>query len=210
MERFRPDSDQTEYLLQQARAGNELAFDDLFARHRDYLLLVVNTRLDPRLRPRLDPEDVVQEAQLEAFRRFGDFLNRRPMSFRLWMRKTVCERLLMMQRYHRGAAVRSIDREVGLPDKSAFALVQQLFAASASPSRPLEQSEAARVIRDAMAKLSEIDREILLMRTLEGVSNKEVAEALQIDPGAASQRYSRALLRLHELLQESGFLEGQS
>jgi len=210
MDQLKPNSNETDQLLEQAQGGDERAFNDLFSRHREYLLLVVATRLDPRLRPRLDPEDVVQEAQLEAFRRFGDFLKRRPMSFRLWMRKTVCERLLMMQRHHRGASVRSIDREVELPDKSMFALVQQLFAAGSSPSKRLEQSETARLIRETMYRLSETDREILLMRNLEGLSNQEVAETLQIEPVAASQRYGRALLRLHKLLQESGLLEAQS
>jgi hypothetical protein len=44
---------------------------------------------DPRLRPRVDPSDVVQEAQLDAFRRLADYLQRRPVPFRLWLRKPV-------------------------------------------------------------------------------------------------------------------------
>src|SRR5579872_7503973 len=135
MDQLKPNSDDTEQLLIRAQAGDERAFEDLFARHRGYLHQVVATRLDPRIRARLDPSDVVQEAQFEAFRRIGDFLQRRPMAFRLWLRKTTYERMLMLQRYHRGAAQRNIDREVGLPDRSAFALVQQLFAAGSSPSK---------------------------------------------------------------------------
>jgi RNA polymerase sigma-70 factor, ECF subfamily len=208
MDQLKPNSDETDQLLEQAHAGDKGAFEDLFSRHRAYLHQVVALRLDPRLRPRLDPEDVVQEAQAEAYRRFGDFLKRRPMAFRLWLRKTAIERLLMLQRYNRRAG-RNIDREAGLPDGSAFALVQQLFAAGSSPSKRLEQSETARLIREALGQLSETDREILLMRNLEALSNQEVAEILQIEPVAASQRYGRALLRLHKLLQESGLLEAQ-
>jgi RNA polymerase sigma-70 factor (ECF subfamily) len=209
MDQLKPNSDDTEQLLIRAQAGDEQAFEDLFARHRGYLHQVVATRLDPRIRARLDPSDVVQEAQFEAFRRIGDFLQRRPMAFRLWLRKTTYERMLMLQRYHRGAVQRTIDREVGLPDKSVFALVQQLFAAGSSPSKRLEQSETARIIREALARLSEADREILLMRNLEALSNQEVAEILEIEPVAASQRYGRALLRLHKLLQECGLLGTQ-
>jgi RNA polymerase sigma-70 factor (ECF subfamily) len=209
MDSFKPDSDRTEQLLEQARAGDGWAFENLFARHRDYLRQVVALRLDPRIRPRLDASDVVQEAQFEAYQRFGDFLQRRPMAFRLWLRKTTIERLLMLQRFHRGAARRSIDREVGLPDRSAFALVQQLFAAGSSPSRRLEYSETARRVREVLAQLSDADREILLMRNLESLSNQEVAEVLQIEPVAASKRYGRALLRLRGLLLASGLLEAQ-
>jgi RNA polymerase sigma-70 factor, ECF subfamily len=209
MDQLKPNSDNTEHLLQQAQAGDGQAFEDLFARHRGYLHQVVAMRLDPRMLPRIDPSDVVQEAQLEAFRRVGDFLERRPMAFRLWLRKTTFERLLMLERYHRRAARRSLDREVALPDRSAFALVQQLFAAGSSPSKRLEQSETARRVREVLDQLSEADREILLMRNLEALSNQEVAEVLQIEPVAASKRYGRALLRLHSRLLASGLLEAQ-
>jgi RNA polymerase sigma-70 factor (ECF subfamily) len=210
MNQVKPNSDDTEKLLQEAQAGDEQAFEDLFARHRAYLTQVIAMRLDPRLRTRVDPSDVVQEAQLVAFRRFGDFVQRRPMAFRLWLRKTACERLLMLKRFHQKAAQRSVDREVGLPDGSAFALVQQFFAGGSAPSKRLEHSETARRVREVMAKLSEADREILLMRNLEELSNQEVAEILHIEPVAASQRYGRALLRLRKLLVESGLLEAQS
>jgi RNA polymerase sigma-70 factor (ECF subfamily) len=209
MDQAKPDTCDTEQLLQQARAGDRQAFEDLFARHRAYLHQVVALRLDPRIRSRLDPEDVVQEAQLEAFRRFGDFLERRPMSFRLWLRKTTYERLLMLQRYHRQVERRSVDREVGLPDGSAFALVQQLLAGGSTPSKHLQRAETARCVREVLTQLSETDREILLMRNLEALSNQEVAEVLQIEPVAASQRYGRALLRLRKLLRASGLLESQ-
>jgi RNA polymerase sigma-70 factor, ECF subfamily len=209
MDQLKPDSDHTEQLLQQAQAGDERAFEDLFERHRAYLHQVVALRLDPRMRLRFDPSDVVQEAQLEAFRRFGDFLKRRPMAFRLWLRKTAYERLLMLERFHRRAARRSIDREVGLADQSAMALVQQLFAADSSPSKRLERSETARRVREVLDQMAETDREILLMRNLEGLSNKEVAAVLEIEPVAASQRYGRALVRLGKLLLASGLLGTQ-
>src|SRR4029078_382237 len=94
-----PNNNDTERLLNEATSGNRReAFDDLFSRHRDYLKKVIAMRLDPRVQARIDPSDVVQEAQLEAFRRFEDYLQRRPMPFRLWLRKTTCERLLMLQR----------------------------------------------------------------------------------------------------------------
>jgi RNA polymerase sigma-70 factor, ECF subfamily len=207
MDHAKPDSSGTEHLLRQAQGGDGQAFEDLFARHRAYLRQVVAVRLDPRIKPRLDPSDVVQEAQLDAFRRFGEFLERRPMSFRLWLRKTTCERLLMLRRYHRTAARRSVDKEVGIPDGSAFVLVNQLLAGGSAPSQRLMRSETARRVRDVMAQLPEADREILLMRNLEALSNQEVAEVLQIEPGAASQRYGRALMRLRKLLQANGLME---
>jgi RNA polymerase sigma-70 factor, ECF subfamily len=207
MENPAPDSTNTARLLERVQAGDQQAFEQLFSCHRDYLRQVIGMRLDPRLRPRLDPSDVVQETQMEAFRRLADYLERRPMSFRLWLRKTACERLLMMQRYHQKAARRSVDREVSLPDRSSFQLVRQLLVNGSRPSERLNRAELARRVGKVLAQLSETDREIVLMRNLEALSNHEVAEVLQIEPAAASQRYGRALLRLRKLLLASGLME---
>jgi RNA polymerase sigma-70 factor (ECF subfamily) len=64
-------------------------------------------------------------------------------------------------------------------------------------------------VRQALARLSEADRDILLMRNSEGLTNQEVAQVLQVQPATASQRYGRALLRLRQLLLEGGLVEGQ-
>jgi len=79
---IRPDSEETIGLLTRIDHDNR-AFDQLFARYRSMLRRVVDLRFDPSLRSRIDPSDVVQETQLEAFRRLSDYLNRRPMPFHL-------------------------------------------------------------------------------------------------------------------------------
>jgi RNA polymerase sigma-70 factor (ECF subfamily) len=207
MDELTPDSAETQRLLDQVRAGDRLAFELLFTRHRPFLRQVVELRLDPRLRTRVDPSDIVQETQLEAFRRLADYLERQPMPFRLWLRKTACERLLMAQRHHVGAARRAVGREVHLPDASSLQLAQQLLAAGSTPSQRLDRDEMAGRVREAVARLSETDREILLLRNLEMLSNLEAAHVLQIDPATASQRYGRALLRLRKLLVAGGLME---
>jgi RNA polymerase sigma-70 factor (ECF subfamily) len=202
-----PDSTETERLLRQLRAGDEGAFDNLFAQHRPALRRFVALRLDPRLRPRVDPSDVVQETQLEAFRRLPDYLERRPMPFRLWLHKTAYERLLKVQRHHAGTARRSVVREVTLPDRSSMLLAQQLLAAGPSPSEQVAQRELVRRIRQAVGQLPDIDREILFMRFFEGQSYHEASCVLGIDAATARKRYGRALLRLRQLLFETGLPE---
>jgi RNA polymerase sigma-70 factor (ECF subfamily) len=112
----------------------------------------------------------------------------------------------MTQRRHLGAARRSVQREVPIPEESSLQLAYQLLARSPSPSQRLLRRELAQQVRQALAELSETDREILLMRNLEALSNQEVAQVLQIDPVAASQRYGRALLRLRKLLIDRGLM----
>jgi RNA polymerase sigma-70 factor (ECF subfamily) len=51
--------------------------------------------------------------------------------------------------------------------------------------------------------LADTDREVLLLRVFEGLSNQEVAQVLDLEPDAASKRYGRALLRLRQVLAAS-------
>jgi RNA polymerase sigma-70 factor (ECF subfamily) len=203
------DSSETRRLLDEARAGRPEAVDQLLGRHRDYLRRLVELRLDPRVRARVDPSDVVQEAQLEAVRRLDGYLRQPPLPFRLWLRQLAYDRLLMAQRRHVRAACRAACRAVGrdeaLPDRSSLLLARRLLDARSGPGERLARQELARRVREAVARLSEADREIVLLRNFEGLSNQEAAALLQIRADAASQRYGRALLRLRQLLLDQGF-----
>jgi len=64
-------------------------------------------------------------------------------------------------------------------------------------------------VSEAIAELGEIDREILMMRSFEGLSYDEAACILEIEPAAARKRYGRALLRLRKLLDDRGLLEDE-
>ncbi len=73
------DSTDTDRLLQQVSDGQSSALDELMAGYRRYLRRVVALRMDPELRLRVDPSDVVQETQLLVSERIDDFLSRRPI-----------------------------------------------------------------------------------------------------------------------------------
>jgi RNA polymerase sigma-70 factor (ECF subfamily) len=198
-----PDSAETQRLLDQVRAGDRRALDELLARHRPYLSQLVELRIDPRLRQRVDPSDVVQEAQLEAARRLEGYLSAPPLPFRLWLRQLAQDRMGMLRRYHVGAARRAVGREVALPERSSLLLAQGLLQ-GAAPGRRLDQEELARLVRQAVGRLAGADREVLLMRTFEGLSFEEVSFMLGVDAAAARKRHGRALLRLGKLLAAGG------
>jgi RNA polymerase sigma-70 factor (ECF subfamily) len=208
MPEVKPDSAETRALLEQAQQGDRQAIDRLLARHRPELQTFVDYHLEPALRTRVDPSDVVQDAQLEIARRMDDFLQRRPMPFHLWARKTAYERLLNLRRDHRGRARRSVDREVPLPDRSSLLLVRPLLSSSGpSPSRQAMARERADRISRAVAELAEADREILLLRHAEDLTYDEIPCVLDIEAAAARKRYGRALIRLQKVLERHGLLE---
>jgi RNA polymerase sigma-70 factor (ECF subfamily) len=202
-----PDSDDTLRLLEQAGAGDRLAFNRLFERHRYELRAMVALRLDRRLQGRLDASDVVQEAQLVALRRLPDFLERRPMAFHLWLRKTAYERLLNLRRDH-AAARRSVVRDVPLPERSSLQLARRLLVGP-SPSTAAVNRELAGRVRQALAQLPESDREILIMRYVEQLSNTEIGLLLDLEPVTVSKRHGRSLLRLEKILRALGITESQ-
>lgn len=207
--RFASDSAETELLLKRVHAGDANALDELLARHRPYLRRMVNLHLDANLRRRVDPSDVVQEAQLEATRRMDSYLAEPPMAFRIWLRQITYDRLLMLRRKHSQAARRSVQRESPLPERSSVQLAQQIFADGSTPSEHLVQHELSRRVQEALSQLSDADREIILMRNFEELSNQDVADVLSLDPATASKRYGRALLRLRSALVEGGLTESR-
>lgn len=207
MTAVRPDSDGTCGLLERVRDGDPAALDELLARHRAGVQAFVEARLEPRLRARLDPSDVVQEAQLEVAQRMDDFLSRRPMPFHLWVRRTAYQRLLKLRRDHRRDR-RTVEREEPLPEGSSLLLARPLLGGT-SPSQQAEARELAERVSRAVAGLPEADREVLLMRHAEELPYEEIAFLLDVTAPAARQRYGRALIRLQAALGEHGLLGGR-
>ena len=213
MAQVSPDSEETIRLLEQVRAGDRQAFERLFERHRTHLRQLIEGRTDSRLRARIDPSDVVQETHLEAFRRLADYLERQPMPFHLWLRKMAYERLLNLRRDHVTAARRSVTREVPLPDPLSLQLARRLLpggSSHGSPAARLARGELAAQMRQALAQLPDDDREILLLRYLDNLSNQECAALLEITPATASKRHGRAILRLHKVLLAMGLRGSES
>ena len=202
------DGPETLNLLARVRQGDDQAIEELLARHRPALLRFVGLRLDARLGPRLDPSDVVQEAQLDVVRHIRDYLRREPMPFWLWLHRTTYQNLIRLRRAHLDAARRSVGREVALPDASSILLARKLFADNPWPGQQLIDEEIRRRVHEALARLDEIDREVLQLRAFEGLENDEVAQVLGLEPGTASKRYGRALLRLRQALAADSPPEG--
>lgn len=199
------DGDDAERLARAGR-GDRDAMGELFGRWRPRLEWLVELRLDPRLRGRLDPADVLQEAWLDVSRRFDDWAKKPDMPLFLWVRFLTVQKLAELHRRH-GAQQRDAWREVPLhagPTASADSLAERLAGSVSSPSRGLAREELLARVRGALAGLDAIDREVLAMRHFEELTNGEVASVLGITPAGASNRYVRALKRLREALGEEG------
>ncbi len=202
-----PTPEQTDRLLDDARDGKAGAVDDLLGQFREPLRRVIDLRLDPVLGRRVDASDIVQDVLIEANQRLAEYLKKPDMPFHLWLRHLAQDRIIDTHRRHRLAQRRSVDREQpiarpGWADESSVSLVAQLIDTERTPTSEAIRLELQRRLADAVDKLSDDDREIVLMRHHEGLSNQEVAHALGLTEAAASMRYLRALRRLRAALLE--------
>jgi RNA polymerase sigma-70 factor (ECF subfamily) len=199
-----PDSEQTRELLAAAGNGEAAAVNNLMDRHREALRKMVNMRLDRAVAARVDASDVVQDVLLEASQRMSDYVKNPSMPFHLWLRQLAKDRLIDMHRRHRAAQRRSVDREQRLnanySDQSSLDLAGQLRDHELTPAAATIRRELETRFMTALQDLAEDDREIILMRHQEHLSNSEVAEALSLSQPAAGMRYLRALRRLREIL----------
>jgi RNA polymerase sigma-70 factor (ECF subfamily) len=198
-------SNDTDELLGKAADGDQDAWGALLARHRQRLHSMIALRLDSRLAGRIDPSDVLQEAFLAASLQFKDYAASRPMPFFLWLRLVTGQKLMGLHRHHLGKQIRDAGREVALyqgssPEASSTALAARLLGREARPSEAAMRAELVLRLEAALNSMDPLDREVLVLRHFEQLSNGEAAQVLNIQPSAASKRYIRALRRLKETL----------
>jgi RNA polymerase sigma-70 factor (ECF subfamily) len=207
---LRPDIDETARLLRQVRSGDRQALGELLAGHREELRHGIELRMDRAMRSRVDPSDIVQEAQAEVLRRIGDYLQREPMPFHLWLRQLGYDYLLRIRRRHVEADCRTVHREMALPEASSVVLARDLLGSGGTPSQHVEKNELLARLNQAMADLADEDREVLLLRNYEGLSSQEVGQLLGIEAATVRKRHGRALIRLREALLARGVTGSQA
>lgn len=186
-------------------AGDRSALAELFEGYRPRLWRIVRFRLHPRLQGRIDADDVLQDAWLRAEQRIGSFITEASQSCFVWFRMIVTQALVDLHRRHLGADKRDARRECSIDGRwSAESTVNSLSFHLAdrlpSPSSAAVKVESAEKLDSSLAELSDLDREVLVLRHFEELTNSETAMVLGITEQAASMRYVRALERLRNVM----------
>jgi len=174
---------------------------DLLERYRPRLRRLVSLRLDPRLRRRVDSSDVVQEAYVDAMRRFDAYRAAPKLPFNLWLRLLTAQKLTELTRRHMGAHKRDVRLErADSEEASSVALAHTLARHSVSPSQAALREERAEQLHDALERLKPIDREVLMLRHFERLSNADCAQVLGLSTSGAKLRHLRAVQRLRQVV----------
>lgn len=187
------------------RSGGHQALAAVFEHHRERLRRMVELRLDPRLRARLDASDVVQEAFLDLAHDLDAYLADPKLPPLLWLRLHVGRRLTTLHRKHLGTRMRDAGLEISLyrgalPQASSAALASMILGHDTSPTQAAQRAERMLRVQEALNSLDPMDREVLALRHFEQLGRAETAQVLGISADAGAKRYFRALRRLKDVL----------
>jgi RNA polymerase sigma-70 factor (ECF subfamily) len=199
-----PASDSETWLVL-AKAGDGEALGRLIERHRGYLILLARMQIGRLLRGKIDPEDILQETSLEAHRAIGRFRGTTEAAFRAWLRQILAAVLSNQVRRYRGTKGRDPRLERRLVedlDRSSRALDRGLIAEQSSPSQQVARREGALLLAEALARLPDDYREVIVLRHLEGLAFADVATRMSRTEDSVKNLWVRALARVRRTLDD--------
>jgi RNA polymerase sigma-70 factor (ECF subfamily) len=170
--------------------------------YRAYLRLLARLRLDPRLRPKLDPSDIVQTTLLHAHQAWQQFRGRTPEELAAWLRQILAHNLAHAVRDH-ARARRDAARERSIEESLALAssrLEGWLADNASSPSERAERNELTLRLAHALESLPEAQREVVEHYYWRGWTLAQVAGHLQKSEGAVAGLLHRGLAALRARL----------
>ncbi len=188
---------QPQAALEQARRGDHQALGVLLEHFRPYVQLIVRAMRPRKLRARVGDSDLAQDALLEAHRSFPSFRGTTVAEFTAWLRGLVRQTTQHTLRGHLATEKRAADRERGEAELSGLA------GAQSSPSAQVIRHEQAARVAAALAHLPADLQQVILARHVDGRPYAEIAQELGCSEEAARARYTRALRRLRQVLEES-------
>lgn len=201
-----PELTQSLELVERAQAGDLDAYNRLFERYYERVLRIVKIRLGPRARTYVEAEDIVQDTFIAAVRTFERFEMRNESSLINWLAKLAEHKIKESVDYFH-ALKRDRRRERALIHvRSAMDSGSLHFDPPADidlPVEAVEKDELMRIIEEAMAEMTEMHREVILLRLYAKGSWDWIAE--QIDrptEGAARELFRRAKIALVNLVSQ--------
>jgi RNA polymerase sigma-70 factor (ECF subfamily) len=194
-------------LSRRVALGDQEALGTLVDFYRPRLRAMLQLRIDRRVRGRIDASDVLQETFLEVSARLGEFVQNSPVPFYFWLRRICGQRLATAYRFHLGTQARDAGRDISLfdgafPAANSAELAARLVGRLSSPSTAAVRAELRAQLETVLNGMDEIDREIIVLRHFEELTNSEAAQLLDIKPSAACNRHVRALEHLRRALDE--------
>lgn len=180
-----------EALVGWAQKGDTEAFEELLFRHRDKIY----ARAMMMMRNEEEAMDLSQEAWVKSWQRLHQFQG--DSSFATWMTRIVinlCLDQIRRQKKMRAESIEQIEEEAG-------GVERQMPVEHVNPIEGLEKEELRKRIDEAMAKLTDAHRTVLVLHEFQGMEYKEIARKVGISIGTVMSRLFYARRRMASLLQ---------
>lgn len=193
------DDFQVEDLIVDAKVGGNAPLGRLLEVYRNYLTILATTQISPRLRRRVAPSDLVQDAMLAAHRDFEKFRGASEREFLGWLRQILINCLHHAVEMHLKAQKRDLRCEISIEqvsaalDNSVIGFDNILVDRGPSPSAPARQRERSVALADQLAKLKPHYRDVIVLRNLQGLSFEEIAVRMERKPGTVRMMWLRAI-----------------
>jgi RNA polymerase sigma-70 factor, ECF subfamily len=197
-------SSPTSVRIRSAIGGDAASVAWLVDRFSPVLLAQARFRVGKLLRRHYDPEDLVADVWAVALRRLGDLHVAADSSTAAIVRYLGT---VMLRRVRDVARLAAVRRSAKSPDASREASVSQLDASTTSLVTRAIRDERTSILVRAIEDLDPLDRQVVVLRGIEGVSLAETAAIMNATPGAVATRYHRALKKLKSELPDTVLAE---
>jgi RNA polymerase sigma-70 factor (ECF subfamily) len=190
-------------MLTRARQGDGSARGKLLESYSRYLTLLARLQIGRQLRGKVDPADIVQETFLEATRQIDQFRGNSEGELLAWLRRILAGQMALTLRRYLGTRGRDVklERELAVQlDQSSTMLDRGLVANHSTPSQHASKREQSVLLAEALARLPEDYREVIILRHLEGLPFAEVAQAMDRSADSVQKLWVRALASLRQTL----------
>lgn len=172
-------------LIAETLQGRSESFGELVRKYQDRLynaiVHIVGNMEEAR--------DVVQEAMVQAFRRLETFQN--SSAFYTWLYRIA---------FNTAASRRRRKHDCASLDYGRESKGEEPVDSGPAPSERLEREERCQCVRQAITRLTEEQRAVLVLREMEGLHYEEIAEILALPVGTVRSRLHRARMQLREML----------
>ncbi|MSR32185.1 MAG: sigma-70 family RNA polymerase sigma factor [Gemmataceae bacterium] len=180
-------------------SGPEEILSQALDEHRGRLVQLVQLRMGQEYKRRIDPQDVLQQAFLDAKARWKHYQGRNSRQLYVWLRLVVLQTLAEIQRNNSAIEKRSVRKEEY--GEASLQMAADEFPGSwTSPSSAVARKESQGALQNALRKIAPLERKVLALRHLEGKKNKDTAAILGISEQQASRIYFKALGHIREVL----------
>ena len=181
-------------LIAQARAGDPNAFERLVRDNQDRVYSLCLRMAGDRH----EAEDLAQEVFLKAWQGLASF--RGESKFSTWLFRLAANLCIDAQRKRERR--RGVEPAVSLDDPDSS--WREPSDPRQDPQRQLERTERSRALDRALTRLSDDQRQIVVLRELAGLSYQEISQRLGLDLGTVKSRLARGRLALRKILLEDG------